>query len=103
MKEKRFGSILSPDKNVSPLQMSLTLLLVICLILSNILVVKSIDLFGISKLANSCSILVFPKIASNAAWLVHAELPGIIIDKPNNREQMAVPINAQVAVIRDHL
>ena len=60
MKEKRFGSILSPDKNVSPLQMSLTLLLVICLILSNILVVKSIDLFGLPALANSCSILTFP-------------------------------------------
>lgn len=56
----KFSSILSVDRNVSPLQMSLTLLLVICLILSNILVVKSIDLFGITKLANSCSILVFP-------------------------------------------
>lgn len=61
MKKKfEFGSILTPERNASPLQMSLTLLLVICLILSNILVVKSIDLFGISKLANSCSILVFP-------------------------------------------
>lgn len=52
--------ILSTEKNVSPLQMSLTLLLVICLILSNILVVKSIDLFGVHKLANTCAILVFP-------------------------------------------
>ena len=52
--------ILSTEKNVSPLQMTLTLLLVICLILSNIIVVKSIDLFGISKLANTCAILVFP-------------------------------------------
>ena len=62
MKEQKFKflSILSPEKNVSPLQMSLTLVLVICLILSNILVVKSIDLFGIKALANTCSILVFP-------------------------------------------
>lgn len=53
-------NILSPNKRVSPLQMSLTLLLVICLILANIMVVKSIDLFGISKLANTCSIITFP-------------------------------------------
>ena len=60
-KEKfKFSSILSEGRSASPLQMSLTLLLVICLILSNILVVKSIDLFGIPALANSCSILVFP-------------------------------------------
>lgn len=52
--------ILSPEKKVSPLQMSLTLLLVISLILANIMVVKSIDLFGISKLANTCSIITFP-------------------------------------------
>lgn len=58
--KKSFISVLSPERNASPLQMSLTLLLVICLILSNILVVKSIDLFGIPALANSCSILVFP-------------------------------------------
>jgi len=53
-------AILSPEKNVSALQMSLTLLLTICLILSNILVVKSIDLFGNPSLANTCSILTFP-------------------------------------------
>ena len=53
-------SILSPEKNVSSLQMSLTLILVLSLILSNILVVKSIDLFGIPYLANTCSILTFP-------------------------------------------
>jgi len=53
-------NIISPEKKVSPLQMSLTLLLVICLILANIMVVKSIDLFGISKLANTCSIITFP-------------------------------------------
>lgn len=53
-------TIISPERNASPLQMSLTLLLVLCLILSNILVVKSIDLLGIPALANSCSILVFP-------------------------------------------
>lgn len=61
MKKKFDGfSILSAEKNVSALQMSLTQLLVLCLILSNILVVKSIDLFGSSKLANTCAILVFP-------------------------------------------
>lgn len=53
-------SILVPDKKVSPLQMSLTLLLVICLILSNIMVVKPIDLFGIKQLANTCAIITFP-------------------------------------------
>lgn len=52
--------ILSPEKKVSPLQMSLTLLLVISLILANIMVVKPINLFGISKLANTCSIITFP-------------------------------------------
>ena len=56
----RISSLWSVSRDVSPLQMSLTLVLVICLILSNILVVKSIDLFGIPALANSCSILVFP-------------------------------------------
>lgn len=40
--------------------MSLTLLLTICLILSNILVVKSIDLFGLPFLANTCAIITFP-------------------------------------------
>lgn len=52
--------IFSTKKEISKLQMTLTLLLVLCLILSNIVVVKSIDLFGISSLANTCSILVFP-------------------------------------------
>ena len=56
----KLTSILSAGRMASPLQMSLTLLLTICLILSNILVVKSIDLFGIPALANTCSILVFP-------------------------------------------
>lgn len=62
MKKESFKltSVLSAEKMASPLQMSLTLLLVICLILSNILVVKSIDLFGIPALANTCSIIVFP-------------------------------------------
>lgn len=60
MKSKKTLRILTPEKNVSALQMSLTLLLVICLILSNILVVKSIDLFGIRLLANTCSVLTFP-------------------------------------------
>ena len=53
-------NIFSAEKNVSTLQMSLTQILVLCLILSNILVVKSIDLFGIKSLANTCSVLVFP-------------------------------------------
>ena len=61
MKKKiNLFALISPERNASPLQMSLTLLLVLCLILSNILVVKSIDLLGIPALANSCSILVFP-------------------------------------------
>jgi uncharacterized integral membrane protein (TIGR00697 family) len=59
-KKFNFLSILSPERAASPLQMSLTLFLVICLVLSNILVVKSIDLFGIPALANTCSMLVFP-------------------------------------------
>lgn len=54
------NGIFSPEKNVSNLQMSLTLLLVICLVLSNIIVVKSIDLFGNPNFANTCAILTFP-------------------------------------------
>jgi len=50
----------SAKKDVSNIQMSLTLLNVIFLILANILVVKSIDLFGVSKLANTCAIITFP-------------------------------------------
>ena len=53
-------SIISPEQNVSTLQMSLTFILTISLILSNIMVVKSIDLFGISQLANTCAIITFP-------------------------------------------
>ena len=56
----KIKGILCAEKNASNLQMSLTLLLTICLILSNILVVKSIDLFGLSFLANTCSIITFP-------------------------------------------
>lgn len=52
--------ILSPEKTISPLQMSLTFVLVINLILSNIIVVKSINLFGAPWLANTCAILTFP-------------------------------------------
>ena len=60
-KEKfKLSSVLSPEKAASPLQMSLTLLNVIALILTNILVVKSIDLFGIPALANTTSLIVFP-------------------------------------------
>ena len=56
----RLPNILSAEKNVSTLQMSLTHVLVLCLVLTNILVVKSIDLFGIKALPNTCSMLVFP-------------------------------------------
>lgn len=59
-KMKLKNNLLSPAKNVSPLQMSLTLLNVISLILANIMVVKSIDLFGIPKLANTCALITFP-------------------------------------------
>ena len=52
--------VLNGEHFVSPLQMSLTLLTTICLILSNIIVVKPIDLFGISSLPNTCALLVFP-------------------------------------------
>lgn len=55
-----FKTMFSPKKNVSSLQMSLTVLQVSALILSNILVVKSIDLFGIPWLANTCAVLTFP-------------------------------------------
>lgn len=55
-----FKTMFSPKKNVSTLQMSLTVLQVMALILSNILVVKTIDLFGIPYLATSCAILTFP-------------------------------------------
>lgn len=53
-------SLLSPEKKASNLQMSLTLLNVICLILANIMVVKPIDLFGLPYLANTCSLITFP-------------------------------------------
>lgn len=52
--------LFAPEKNVSTLQMSLTFFLTISLILANIMVVKSIDLFGVSKLANTCAIITFP-------------------------------------------
>lgn len=55
-----FGRLLAPDKKVSALQMSLTLLLVMALVLTNILVVKPINLFGVKWLANSMSMIVFP-------------------------------------------
>lgn len=49
-----------PEKNVSTLQMSMTFFLTLGLILANIMVVKSIDLFGLPQLANTCSIITFP-------------------------------------------
>lgn len=52
--------IFNSKEKVSNLQVSLTLLLIVCLILSNIIVVKSIDLFGLPFLANTASVLVFP-------------------------------------------
>lgn len=61
---KNIGStikgLFSPEQNVSTTQMSLTFFLTISLILANIMVVKSIDLFGIPQLANTCSIITFP-------------------------------------------
>ena len=59
LKETVLG-IFKSDEKVSSLQITLTLLLILCLVLSNIVVVKSIDLFGIKSLANTASILVFP-------------------------------------------
>lgn len=53
-------NIFSPERKTSNLQMTLTLLMVISLILANIMVVKSIDLFGIRQLANTASIITFP-------------------------------------------
>ena len=49
-----------PERNVSTLQMSMTFFLTISLILANIMVVKSIDLFGRPELANTCAIITFP-------------------------------------------
>lgn len=48
------------NKNISLLQMILTFILSLCLVLSNILVVKPINLFGLPFLANTCSIVTFP-------------------------------------------
>ena len=52
--------LFSPEQNVSTLQMSMTFFLTISLILANIMVVKSIDLFGIPQLANTCALITFP-------------------------------------------
>lgn len=54
------ANLFSPDQNVSTLQMSMTFFLTISLILANIMVVKSIDLFGLPQLANTCSLITFP-------------------------------------------
>ena len=53
-------NLVSTEKDISTLQMSMTFVLTISLILSNIMVVKSIDLFGLPWLANTCSIITFP-------------------------------------------
>ena len=58
--KKSIPNILSAEKDVSTLQMSLTILLVLSLVLANILVVKPIDLFGIPALANTCAVITFP-------------------------------------------
>lgn len=55
-----FKALFIPDQNVSTLQMSMTFFLTLGLILANIMVVKSIDLFGLPQLANTCSIITFP-------------------------------------------
>lgn len=48
------------SKKMSSLQMGLTIINVLFLVLANILVVKSIDLFGIPQLANTCALFTFP-------------------------------------------
>ena len=47
-------------EKISMLKMILTFVLSLCLVLSNILVVKPINLFGISWLENTCAIFTFP-------------------------------------------
>ena len=59
MKQNKIA-LLSAERKASNLQMSLTLFLVINLILANIMVVKSIDLFGLPFLANTTSLITFP-------------------------------------------
>lgn len=59
LKENVIG-VFKSDEKISSLQMTLTMLMILCLVLSNIVVVKSIDLFGIKALANTASFLVFP-------------------------------------------
>lgn len=59
-KQRNVLALLSPERNVSNLQMSLTLIMVIGLMVANIIVVKSINLFGQSWLANTCAIITFP-------------------------------------------
>lgn len=55
-----FKEMFSKEKKVSILQMSLGVLQVMALILSNILVIKNINLLGLPFLATSCAILTFP-------------------------------------------
>lgn len=47
-------------EKISMLKMILTFVLSLCLVLSNILVVKPINLLGISWLENTCAIFTFP-------------------------------------------
>ena len=53
-------SLFTPDQDVSTLQMSMTFFLTISLVLANIMVVKSVDLFGLPQLANTCALITFP-------------------------------------------
>lgn len=48
------------EKPISYTQMSLTIIAVITLIISNIIVVKTINLFGLVILANTCATLTYP-------------------------------------------
>lgn len=53
-------SLFTPDQDVSTLQMSMTFFLTLSLVLANIMVVKSVDLFGLPQLANTCALITFP-------------------------------------------
>lgn len=51
---------MTQEKNkISIIQCILTIIHVVCLILSNILVIKTIDLFGIKQLPTTCAIFTF--------------------------------------------
>lgn len=58
--KETFKAMFSPAHNVSALQMSLTVLQVMALVLSNIMVVKSFNLFGLPFFAQTCALITFP-------------------------------------------